>query len=88
MHPIWNLSQAFAVGVSLEQTILFREAFANDLEECAHASGSFQIGVGHDPQFPSQLGHRVRQCSRQAGIAVAEIAGEKRQAPPVPRPSD
>lgn len=51
----------------VEQTTFTRNRFADNVEECAHARRCFQIVVGHDPQFPSQVGHRSASARAKPG---------------------
>ena len=59
--------------------MLTGKALANEIEEGADPRGAFQVGVGHDPQFASQVRHWTRQRADEVRVFVAEIAGQQRQ---------
>ena len=58
--------------------MLAGKALADEIEERADPRGPFEVGVGDDPQFTSEIRHRTDE----AGLFVAEIAGQQRQADP------
>lgn len=72
-------SRTLRTTPAFEEVAFARQAVADDVEEGAYPRRALEVGMGDDPEFAFEVAYRLGQGPCDAGLAIAEVTGQKRQ---------